>query len=97
MTDDMQKQQNEILKTFIRSPDKSKQKLLDHILNDAKHERIRDFIVAEGIGQINSPSIIVHVPSGMWRGFSLSYNDARHRLLASPEEDKELVKLIFEV
>ena len=57
----------------------------------------RDFVVFDTSNhpQFASPTIILHLPSMLWRGFSFSFEAALKRLDDPRCDDKGLIKAIF--
>lgn len=86
-----------IKRAYVRSPSESNRALLRTILRGVRHEFVRDFVVIEQFGTASSPSTILHLPSGRWRGFTLPYQRARRMLNEHPEQDQDLVSMVFEV
>jgi len=78
-------------------PTKRRKKLWTSILKGkCEFKFIRDFLVSEG-KLFKSESVIMHVPSGIWRGFNMPYQVAVERLESTTQGDDELISTIFEV
>lgn len=82
--------------SFLDRSLEQKYEFFESFLATVKHERVRDFIVTEPKGEIDSPSVIIHVPSGMWHGMSLTYEETLATLRGFPEADDELISFLFE-
>jgi len=90
-------EESDALAAFMRASDAGRMECLEQLLKDVVHERVRDFVVAEGIKQIPSPCVIIHIPSGNWKGFKLPYDQAVQMLKDKPDSDADLLESIFAV
>jgi hypothetical protein len=86
------------VESAYRKADPAKQgEFITRMLDGVRHERIRDFVVADGtqFKKESARSVIFHIPSGLWHGFTLSYEQAVERLRNTPEADEELLQMLF--
>ncbi|MCX6900781.1 MAG: hypothetical protein NT105_19050 [Verrucomicrobia bacterium] len=67
------------------------------ILSGRRFERVREFLVAERGPDPKARSFIIHLPTGLWRGFETAYQVTRWQLMNRPGADAELLNLLFEV
>ena len=59
-------------------------------------EKIRDFALIEPNRGFGSRIVIFHIPSGVWKGFSLDFEDAKEKL-SNSNGDKDLLDFLFQV
>ena len=85
-------------KIYHRMSSKKKIGFWHHGMAEHCHEFVRDFMVVEGLAfkVRTSPTVILHVPSGRWKGYKLPYDVALEMLKAGDEHDKELLEAMFE-
>lgn len=76
-----------------------KTEIIERMVGDLPHEYVRDWLIADGAAfkAKVEPSVIMHLPSGLWKGFRLPYDVAVEMLKAKPEADSELLKIIYRV
>ena len=87
----------EIINGFIGQTEQQKEAFFIEMLKDVKYQRVRDFLVSEPPKNFDVLSLIIHVPSGMWKGFDMPYIEALQEILSySPEKDEKMVQLLFE-
>lgn len=67
------------------------------ILAGKRFEQVRDFLIVKGGPVPTVRSSVIHLPTGLWRGFDLSYQEAVRRLRENPQQDPELIHVLFEV
>jgi len=62
------------------------------------HEFVGDFLIAEGIAfkVKSSPTVILHIPTGLWRGFSYPYDVALEMVKNDKSSHGDLLEAIYE-
>lgn len=67
------------------------------VLGDRKMEQVREFLVTERGPDPKARSFIIHLPSGLWRGFETCFPATVWMLRQNPGADTELLNLLFEI
>lgn len=71
--------------------------LIKEVVGDRPHEFIEDFLITDGWLLPEAKSVILHTPSGMWRGMTMEYEEAKRKVRGmSLEEQQDTVVWLHE-
>lgn len=88
----------EVKKAWMSLPRDKKVDFFDDLLGETDHKFIRDWVVTDSRNWRNSqsPTVITHLLTGVWRGFNMTFDHAVDSLKEHPEQDGELLRVIYE-
>lgn len=70
-------------------------KKFGYLLEGVKQEKIRDFILADGINtKTGKPSMIIYTPAGIWLEFAFDFDEGKRILDKYPQRDPELIEFM---
>ncbi len=68
------------------------------LVKNRRHKIVGDLMVCEGGRGLSSNSVVMHLPSGLWKGLCVNFSAAKRKLInMCDEERKDTVVWIHEL